>query len=351
MEYFKNKEINSLSLLTTLRCNLKCKYCYINQRDLDMSFDTLKKALDLFLNSSGLNKRIIFVGGEPLLNYNLIKSAVNYINQLKINSKKKIITILNTNGTIMNDEIFEFFKDIDFISISLDGVKETQDKNRLFKDDSSSFNIILKNINHLKEHFKDKLLLNKVITSGNYETFQEDLFFLISLEPLFINLNVALGDEGWNEEKFKNFFKIVQSSFEKIKMKPEIEKKFLNMFENFSNECVFSYIVCSPSGDIYPCEILFSLNKGSIGSIENINKDILECSYSSENKRCSGQLCRECGNICKKVSFKYGKLSEKVSYESFLWLKNAHTFQSIFKKLKNGNKIFYEDANESLRVI
>jgi uncharacterized protein len=351
MEYFKNKEINSLSLLTTLRCNLKCKYCYINQKEEDMSFDTLKKALDLFLNSSGLNKRIIFVGGEPLLNYPLIKSAVDYINQLKINSKKKMITILNTNGTIMNEEIFELFKTIDFISISLDGVKETQDKNRLFKDDSSSFESILKNINYLKEHFNTKFLLNKVITSGNYETFQEDLLFLISLEPFFINLNVALGDEGWNEEKFKDFFKIVQSSFEKIKIEPEIERKFKNMFEDFSNECVFSYIVCSPSGGIYPCEILFSLNKGSIGSIENINKDILECSYSPKNERCSKQLCRECGNICKKVSFKYGKLSENVSDESFLWLKNAHTFQSIFKKLKNGTKIFYEDANESLRII
>jgi sulfatase maturation enzyme AslB (radical SAM superfamily) len=219
-------------------------------------------------------------------------------------------------------------------------VKETQDKNRLFKNNSSSFEVIVKNINYLKEHFSTKFILNKVITSGNYKNFQEDLFFLMNLEPFSVHLNVALGDGGWNEEKFKDFFEIVQSFFEKIKLEPGIEKKFKNMFEDFSNECVFSYIVCSPLGDIYPCEILFSLDKGSIGPIENINKDILKCSYSPENKKCSGQLCRDCGDICKKVSFNSGKLSEESSEESFLWLKNAHTFQASFKKLKSGNNLF-----------
>lgn len=151
--------LSQLILIVTENCNLRCEYCIYSDKypkdikysDLKMDFDTAKLAIDEYfrLHSKreeyGLNKtpNISFYGGEPLLNFELIKQCVEYIK--KIDSST--IFYITTNGTIMTDEITKFLSENNFIvTFSLDGNKENHDRNRIVINKIGTFDVIYKNI-------------------------------------------------------------------------------------------------------------------------------------------------------------------------------------------------------------
>ncbi|MCL2189114.1 MAG: Cys-rich peptide radical SAM maturase CcpM [Defluviitaleaceae bacterium] len=156
--------ITQLTLQCTQFCNLRCKYCaysgsYEGQRTHTqsvMSLNTMKQAID-FLMSHSMQVREVtvgFYGGEPMLELELIKNCVDYI-QTKYKGKSVNYT-MTTNGTILNDEIINFLIDSNFnLNISLDGPKELHDKNRTFMDDSGSFDIIMNNVKHIKNKYPE----------------------------------------------------------------------------------------------------------------------------------------------------------------------------------------------------
>lgn len=128
---WENSEPRNLSLLISQDCNLRCGYCYADHgsygcQKKSMSFDTAKKCIDkLLCNKNDTN--IVFFGGEPLLNFPLIKKIDFYLSQKKICATYTMIT----NGTIMDDEIRDFINE-KFLSlwISLDGPKDINDRQR-----------------------------------------------------------------------------------------------------------------------------------------------------------------------------------------------------------------------------
>ncbi len=165
-----------LCLNVTDDCNFRCKYCgYSGQYDYwrthqskYMDFDIAKKSLDYFLNiltnyeNTGFEQQqrtISFYGGEPLLNFKLIKEVVNYVNR---NFKdKNIVFSLTTNGSLLNDEIIDFFEKHGIIpAISFDGPEEEHDRNRVFKSGKGTHDIVFKNIQKIRkkhpEYFKEK---------------------------------------------------------------------------------------------------------------------------------------------------------------------------------------------------
>lgn len=131
------KGFDSVYLMTTNRCNLRCDYCYESLREGDMSIETAKASVD-WLRSEGRNgrwKHITFFGGEPLLRPELIRETIKY--SLDSNDPIDKFSILS-NGTICTPEVEEtlqYMKETcpqSVLQVSLDGDKQSHDKHRRF---------------------------------------------------------------------------------------------------------------------------------------------------------------------------------------------------------------------------
>lgn len=146
--------MNSLVLKLNKSCNLNCSYCYVDpikakDKIEEMDFEMIQSMLrSCFSKYEFLPQKpfMLFLhGGEPLLSYGLIKRIVQFINE--IGYSDKVHFMLQTNGTIMNEDMIEFFKEHHIaLGISLDGYNHRTNGHRLFYDETSSFDIVSANI-------------------------------------------------------------------------------------------------------------------------------------------------------------------------------------------------------------
>ena len=154
VEKFKENRqtvVKALCLHIAHDCNLACKYCfaeegeYHGRREL-MSFEVGKKALDFLVKNSGnrVNLEVDFFGGEPLMNWEVVKQLVEYGRSLEKPYNKKFRFTLTTNGVLLNDEIMEYLnKEMSNVVISLDGRKEVNDRMRPFRNGKGSYDLIV----------------------------------------------------------------------------------------------------------------------------------------------------------------------------------------------------------------
>lgn len=169
-------KLQSICLQVTQDCNLRCEYCvysggYSNRthNKKEMNFDTAKKAVD-FLIANSTESDIVcigFYGGEPLLNFELIKKTVEYVTQKY--TGKEYYFALTTNGTVFTDDCLAFLEEYKFaITISIDGNKEIHNVNRKFKNSEvGSYDIIMDNIRKIREKYPNlsKSLMFSVVLS------------------------------------------------------------------------------------------------------------------------------------------------------------------------------------------
>ncbi|MEF9921445.1 MAG: Cys-rich peptide radical SAM maturase CcpM [Christensenellaceae bacterium] len=176
LQTFEDEKVTQLILQVTQDCNLRCSYCYYVNEDyrnrhhskLHMDTALAYKAMDyLLLHSAGKNEITLgFYGGEPLIKFDLIKECVHYM-EANVQDRKVLFT-LTTNGTLLTDEIVEFFIEHNVaLLISLDGTKDTHDKNRVFANGKGSFDVVMQKVAHIKNKYPDffkKLYFNTVIS-------------------------------------------------------------------------------------------------------------------------------------------------------------------------------------------
>lgn len=165
LEHNSQKRLKQLILQVTQQCNLRCEYCaysgiYDGNRThtagKQMDFETAKKAIDFFFahSTESANVAIGFYGGEPLLEFNLIKKCVDYINT--INEGKHIMFSMTTNGTLLSGDIAKFVAENKFVlGISLDGSKKEHDVSRKFANGKGSFDIVIQNLKDLAEKYPE----------------------------------------------------------------------------------------------------------------------------------------------------------------------------------------------------
>jgi len=178
-----NNNLFQLLLTVTEDCNLRCKYCYLtdvydytrNRTNANMTFETAKKAIDMFLeNISEISKRnpgkkaaITFYGGEPLMNFLLIKECVEYV---KLKTKVEILFNTTTNGVLLDGEILDYLIENDFIiSVSFDGAKKNHDRNRVFHGNKDSYELIYQRLKNIKHKYPDYQKV-KIVSVIDYET-------------------------------------------------------------------------------------------------------------------------------------------------------------------------------------
>lgn len=159
------RKMDKITLQITQNCNLRCTYCIysenlnLGQRSHSqnvMSFETAQKSLDFYRNHSIDSEQISigFYGGEPLMEFELIKKIVRYSES--IFEGRKIIYSVTTNATLLTDTIIEYLVENRFnVLVSLDGPKEIQNRNRKFPSGQGSFDIAISNIRKLSRRMAE----------------------------------------------------------------------------------------------------------------------------------------------------------------------------------------------------
>lgn len=159
-------------VVVTKRCNHKCLYCHaaaenLSKSDYDMDEETAKKTVDFIFQSPSNSITIEFQGGEPLLNFDVIKTITKYAKEKNLTYKKKLQFVMVSNLTVMDDDILDYcIKNDIFLCTSLDGPEGLHDKNRKFP--GSSHSLVSKWIKKIQGEYKERKIdytkINALIT-------------------------------------------------------------------------------------------------------------------------------------------------------------------------------------------
>lgn len=273
-----NPPVKALCLHICHDCNLRCKYCFAEtgsfhgERSM-MSREVGLKAIDFVIKNSGKRKNIEidFFGGEPLMNFEVVKDIVNYANeQGKIHNKNFRYT-LTTNGMLLDDEIIDYLNEnMSNIVLSLDGTKETNDFLRPDIHREGSYDKIIENYKKIaKLRNQDNYYVRGTFTAHNIN-FTKDIlhiadegFMQTSMEPVVLKKNHPLAIKEEHLDTVKREYEILAEEYiKRIK-----EKKPFNFFHFMidleQGPCVIKrvsgcgagseYLAVTPTGDIYPC--------------------------------------------------------------------------------------------------
>lgn len=297
------ENIKFLVLWLTNDCNLRCKYCYASggEKKEYMTFEMAKKALAI----PNSNFKVQLAGGEPLLNFQLIKDIYDY---LKINNKAVKLQ-MQTNGTLIDREIAREIKKMNIaIGISMDGPFEVNEKLR---------GRTMEAINGIKNLGEEGVMvnLNAVITNKNISYLDKlvDLAFYlgnvggIGLDLLRVtgracnsNLNIAGADDIkiYLRKAYERSIELEKLTGKKIVIR-EIEdsKRRLETQRSCNGYCHAAYggaMVVLPNGSIYPCGSLINLPQYYMGNIQDEKSQRIIKVKTKKTKRC---------NICKYEKF------------------------------------------------
>lgn len=325
--YNPDNIIKAMCLHVAHDCNLKCKYCFAAQGNFKgernlMSLETGKKALLFLVQNSGNRKNleVDFFGGEPLMNFEVVKELVFYGRRIEKEYNKNFRFTITTNGVLLTDDKIDFInKHMDNVVMSLDGRREINDFFRPTLNDKGSFDIIVPKFNKLIESRGDKdYYIRGTFTKFNKD-FREDLkefyrlgFKNVSIEPVVTNPNepYAINEEDLEDilKEYEDFSK----DYIDIRKQDEDFLFFHYMIDLNQGPCVVKrligcgagseYVAVTPEGDIYPCHqfvgekdfILGNLDEGIINTTlrENFKSANLlnkvECDTCFAKYYCSG---------------------------------------------------------------
>ena len=275
----RKKVVKALCLHVSHDCNLKCKYCFASQGDFGgekemMSFEVGKKAIDYLIANSGnrRNLEIDFFGGEPLMNFDVVKQLVAYGREVEKANNKNIRFTITTNGILLDDDKIDYINEhMHNVVLSLDGRKEVNDNMRPTVNDKGSYDVIMPKFKKLVDKRpKDKYYyIRGTFTRDNLD-FSEDVlhfanegFNLTSVEPVVGDESnpYALREEDM-ERVFAEYEKLAKK-YAKRKLEGEDFTFFHFVVDLNQGPCVIKritgcgagneYLAVTPNGDIYPC--------------------------------------------------------------------------------------------------
>lgn len=318
---FKERKtvVKALCLHIAHDCNLACKYCFAEEGEYHgrralMSFEVGKKALDFLIANSGnrRNLEVDFFGGEPLLNWNVVKQLVEYGRSKEEEFNKKFRFTLTTNGVLLNDEIMEFCnKEMSNVVLSLDGRKEVNDGMRPFRNGSGSYDLIVPKFQKFAESRNQMDYYVRGTFTKNNLDFSEDVihfadlgFKQMSIEPV-----VGLPEEPYaiqEEDLPKIMEEYDKLALEYIKRKKEGRgfNFFHFMLDLNAGPCVAKrlsgcgsgteYLAVTPWGDLYPCHQFVGEEGFLLGTVDT---GIVNTAVRDEFKFCNvyaKEKCKDC---------------------------------------------------------
>ncbi|MDH7603444.1 MAG: SPASM domain-containing protein [Melioribacter sp.] len=333
-----NPEISpvaSISLNIAQLCNLNCIYCYGIDGEYGekgyMNKQTAFKAVDWLIKQSldRKNISIVFFGGEPLLNFSLIKDVVKYATTQSKKANKKIHFSITTNGTKFNKEINKFLNKHEFgVVISFDGTKEMQNANRPFKGGKGSYDYIRTKIENFIRMRKGEGIIGRATITNRNTNLKKiyDELIKIGFKNIYTAVVSAPTNKDYQIQKndIINILKDLKlqalETIKAIKEKNQIyNKRFIEILKYLITKKKKHYfcgagrnmVGISISGDIYPCHRFVGDKTMLIGNIFNFNtqNNIINIQNSElSNSQCNDCWARYfCGGGCIYENLQYNK--------------------------------------------
>lgn len=320
LDFKKRKTVvKALCLHIAHDCNLACKYCFAEEGEYHgrralMSFEVGKKALDFLIENSGnrRNLEVDFFGGEPLMNWEVVKQLVEYGRSKEKEHNKNFRFTLTTNGVLLNDEIMEFLnKEMSNVVLSLDGRKEVNDMMRPFRNGKGSYDMIVPKFQKFAQKRGQKDYYIRGTFTRNNLDFSKDViefadlgFKQMSIEPV-----VASEEESYAIQK-EDIPQICEE-YDKLAKEYIKRKKEGRGFEFFhfmidleQGPCVAKrlsgcgsgteYLAVTPWGDLYPCHQFVGEEEFLLGNVE---EGITNTNMRDEFKLCNvyaKEKCKDC---------------------------------------------------------
>ena len=300
--------VKALCLHIAHDCNLACRYCFAEEGEYHgrralMSYEVGKKALDFLIANSGKrrNLEVDFFGGEPLMNWQVVKDLVAYgREQEKIHDKHFRFTV-TTNGVLLNDEIQEFVnKEMDNVVLSLDGRKEVNDKMRPFRNGKGSYDLIVPKFQKLAEsRNQEKYYIRGTFTRNNLD-FSNDVLHFADLGFEQISIEPVVGEDTDPYAIRKEDLPKIFEEYDKLaKIMVERERSgrgftfFHFMIDLEGGPCVSKRLSVTPWGDLYPCHQFVGQEEFLMG---NVDEGITHTEIADEFRGCSVYSKESCKN-------------------------------------------------------
>ena len=322
IDSFKDRPtvVKALCLHIAHDCNLACKYCFAEEGEYHgrralMSFEVGKKALDFLVANSGSrrNLEVDFFGGEPTMNFEVVKQLVEYGRSIEEANNKKFRFTLTTNGILLNDDILEFAnKEMSNIVLSIDGRKEINDLMRPTRNNhGSSYDIIMPKFKKVAESRNQMNYYVRGTFTHNNLDFSKDVFHLadegfeqISVEPVVAQPTDSYAIREEDIPTILEQYDILAKELVKRKKQGNGFNFFHFMIDLNGGPCVAKrlsgcgsgceYLAVTPWGDFYPCHQFVGNEDFLMGNVDEgiIRNDIVE-----EFKSCnvySKEKCKNC---------------------------------------------------------
>ena len=321
IDSFKNREtvVKALCLHIAHDCNLACKYCFAEEGEYHgrralMSFEVGKKALDFLVANSGnrVNLEVDFFGGEPLMNFDVVKQLVEYGRTLEGPNNKKFRFTLTTNGVLLNQDIIDFAnKEMANVVLSIDGRKEVHDFMRPRRGGQGSYDEIVPKFEQVAESRNQMdYYVRGTFTHHNLD-FSEDVLHLADLGFKQISVEPVVAEEKEDYAITEADIPYIKEQYDKLAremIKRSEEGKGFNFFHFMidleGGPCVAKrlsgcgsgteYLAVTPWGDFYPCHQFVGQDEFLMGNVDDgITRTEIQDTFKGCNVYAK-EKCKDC---------------------------------------------------------
>ncbi len=320
--------IRTLELLVSQQCNLACTYCYANGGEYNapgrMAYDTARKAVDSLFRNSGPHEElsVTFFGGEPLIEYETIKKTIRYAQQQASYRGKRVSFSITTNGLMLDSEKIAFFRDnsVD-VMVSVDGDRETHDRQRPLKNGGGSSNLIFPKIAELLDAMPDSparaTIVNGARTPSEVKKSLHELGFRRT--GLSVASGTLFGDVDVGAVSSQDMAELLED--EAISLLNRIKHRDAEGVASFDSS-ISSYVTdflngershypcgagrqmlaVSAEGDLFPCHRFVGVTKYKVGNLDDdsaVSLPVFDGSPIESSSQCSGCFAKYlCGGAC-----------------------------------------------------
>ncbi len=322
---YKNnsKVIKALCLHVAHTCNLNCSYCFASQGKYQgeralMSFEVGKQAFDFLIANSGTRKNleVDFFGGEPLMNWDVVKQLVAYARSIEKEHNKNFRFTLTTNGLLIDDEIIDFLnKEMSNVVLSLDGRKEVHDHFRKNYAGKGSYEDIVPKFKRLVEKRGGKDYYMRGTFTHNNVDFTNDIFHMadlgfteLSMEPVVCPPDDPYALTKEDLPKLFEQYEILANEMIKRKKEGRPFTFYHYMLDLKNGPCIYKritgcgsgteYMAVTPWGELFPCHQFVGDPKYSLG---NIWDGIKNTAAQDEFRACNAYAKPECKDCWAKM--------------------------------------------------
>ena len=311
--------IKALCLHVAHTCNLNCSYCFASQGKYHgeravMSLEVGKRALDFLIENSGTrrNLEVDFFGGEPLMNFEMIKELVKYAREIEKKHNKNFRFTLTTNGILIDDDVIEFAnKEMSNVVLSLDGRKEVHDKYRVDYAGNGSWERIVPKFQRFVEARGNKSYYMRGTFTHSNPDFLEDIKTMLDLGFTELSMEPVVCAKGDSEELTEEDFPIVCKQYEDLatlmRERRDEGREFTfyhYMIDLKGGPCIYKrisgcgsgteYMAVTPWGDLYPCHQFVGDERYRLGSIyEGVTNKEAQNEFASCNVYARPD-CKDC---------------------------------------------------------